>query len=332
MSELTEADPPPPSVEAPTPAAMKHAPGTEEALNPVGPPFTPRPRAQQRWVHSCCSAAKLERALADTDISAIEADIMMGPPPTRSSSAGGVGNGGSSSSRSGDAAEEAARVPLMAHPTWRQQTPKGVDLTFADFIERCLADGTRHLKLDFKDLDAVEPCLRLLAERWPQLHSNGQAVWLNADVLPGPNARGPAACRVPAHIFLPLCRSLCPHAVLSLGWCVGPIGPEEAYTEHDVSEMRRLCEQYEIPGSAVVFASSLRLAERAVPLMGRLLAQVADAQLLLWTGTGELPVRPSMHTKGALRRARKALTAAWRLRCIVQSALPTAVRAAPAAC
>jgi hypothetical protein len=191
----------------------------------VNPPFTPRPKPQQTWVHSCCSVAKLKRALADPDVSAIEADIMMG----------GLAHAGI---RLGNG--ESSEEPVMAHPTWRKQLPETIDLTFGDFLERCIADGTRHLKLDFKDAAAVEPCLLQLAAKWPQLHSNGQAIWLNADVLPGPNARG--ACRVPAQSFLPLCRRLCPQAVLSLGWTVGPLGPEEAYTEADILDMTRLCQ------------------------------------------------------------------------------------------
>ena len=247
------------------------------------PPYTPRPRPQQTWVHSCCSAARLERALADPDVSAIEADIMYGQL-----------------SRLG-VPISAASGPVMAHPTWRAMLPPDIDLTFADFLERCLADGTRHLKLDFKDPETIEPCLELLALRWPQLHANGQAVWLNADVLPGPNSRN--APRVSASTFLPLCRKLCPHAVLSLGWCVGPIGPEEAYNEYDVTDMQRLCQEHEIPGSAIVFAASLRFTERCVPLFGRLLANVPESQLLLWTGTGEVPVHPSTHSRVAAQLA-----------------------------
>ena len=187
--------------------------GPPDGAPEVKPPYTPRPGVQQRWVHSCCSAAKLEAALRDSDVTAIEADIMM---PRRSAS---------------DRSEPA---PVMAHPTLSGRQPKS-DLTFEAFLDRCIADGTRHLKLDFKHNAAVEPCLRLLAQRWPQLHTNGQAIWLNADVLPGPNAR--SRLEIPAHTFIPLCRRFCPHAVLSLGWRVGAFGPEEAYTMHDISEM-----------------------------------------------------------------------------------------------
>jgi len=198
------------------------------------------------------------------------------------------------------ASEEVARrlgksdgkvLAVMAHPTWRKQLPSDVDMTFEDFLERCLADGTRHLKLDFKELEAVEPCLEMLALRESQLHSNGQAVWLNADILPGPNAR--RAVQIPARVFVPLCRQLCPHAVLSLGWQVGPMGPEQVYHEHDVLEMLRVCTDNALPGASVVFAASVRFSERDPELMARLLEKLPDAQMLFWTGTGEMPVPPA---------------------------------------
>jgi len=187
-------------------------------------------------VHSCCSREKLKGALADPSVTAIEADIMM---PADSNA-----------------------TPIMAHPSWRSKTAPPSDLDIAAFLDQTVADGKRHLKLDFKDAAALEPCLQLLAKRWPELQRNGQAVWLNADVLPGPNARGKV--ELPPRLFLPLCRRYCPHALLSLGWRVGPIGPEEAYTPHDVAAMVSLCQEFALPGSALVFAASLRLAERSL--------------------------------------------------------------------
>ena len=78
---------------------------------------------------------------------------------------------------------------------------------------------------------------------------------------------------------------------------VGPLGPEEAYMEQDINDMVRLCHEYNVPGSAIIFAASLRFSERCVPLFVSLLNGVADGQLLFWTGTGELPVHPSTHAR-----------------------------------
>lgn len=181
-------------------------------------------------------------------------------------------------------------VPMMAHPSWRSQ-PRS-DLSFAEFLDRCLSDGTRHLKLDFKDAAAVEPCFQLLEKRWRELQVNGQAVWLNADVLPGPNKRGPVG--IPASLFIPLWRRYCPQAFLSLGWCVGPIGPEQSYSAQDVTEMASICAEYSLAGETVVFAVSVRLAERALMDVASILQRVPDSQLLLWTGTGEASIKPTM--------------------------------------
>jgi hypothetical protein len=301
-----------------------HTPTTTIGKKMGGSLVVPRPRPQQRWVHSCCTIAKLERALGNPDCSAIETDIMMGWAPQPDGGGGshhGGGGGGASSglmsSLTGNSSyigdpqlqQPPPRVPVCAHPTWRlrdgaPELPPHVDLTFADFLERCLVEGRHHLKLDFKELDAVEPCLELLAQKWPQLHANGMAIWLNADVLPGPNARRVGSCRVPAYRFLPLCRKLCPHAYLSLGWRVGPIGPEEVYSPHDMQEMQRVLQEHRIPGSAVVFAASLRLSERTIKLHGELLSAVPDSQLLIWTGTGEPPITASTQARIHLELAR----------------------------
>jgi len=181
-------------------------------------------------------------------------------------------------------------LPMMAHPGWR--TMPHSDLSFAAFLERCLADGTRHLKLDFKHAAAVEPCLQLLSKRWDVIRANGQVVWLNADILPGPNKRGPPA--IPAKEFIPLCRQYCPYAVLSLGWSVGPLGAEERYSLHDMEEMARVCYEHGLPGTCVTFAASMRYAERGLTDVAEILKLVPKSQLLLWTGFGEAPVRPGI--------------------------------------
>ena len=181
-------------------------------------------------MHSCCSLAQLAQALTDPDITAIEADILLGQRGMELS------------------------VPIMAHPPAMSS-----DLTFKEFLDRAVVDGTRHLKLDFKDMAAVEPCLQLLAARWPKLHSNGQGVWLNADVLPGPNAR--RKCPVAFHEFVPLCRRMCPQAALSLGWRLGIFGPQQAYSKADATEMARACREYKLDGDSLVFAASVRYFE-----------------------------------------------------------------------
>lgn len=222
-----------------------------------------RPGPKQSWAHSACRRAKLEHVINDPKVTAIEADIMMGMD-----SRGRV-------------------VPVMAHPTRRGHLPEW-DVTFEEFLERCIADGRRHLKLDFKQLEAVEPCIKLVAKKLRWLRANGQNVYLNADILPGPNNRGQPG--LPAHRFLPLCRKLCPQATLSLGWKCATVGLESGLTNQDVRDMLRVCKEYDVPGQSVVFCPSLRVASRSVPQLAQLLNELEGSQLLVWTGTGELPL------------------------------------------
>ena len=52
-----------------------------------------------------------------------------------------------------------------------------------------------------------------------------------------------------------------------------------------------------MPGASVVFAASLRFSERCVQHFVQLLTSIPDAQLLFWTGTGELPVHPATYSR-----------------------------------
>ncbi|CAK0876033.1 unnamed protein product [Prorocentrum cordatum] len=224
-----------------------------------------------RWVpmpdpaHSACTRQKLAAALADGAVRAIEADILMGTVA---------------------GAEDAEERPIMAHPPLRTS-----DLPFEDFLQECLADGgRRHLKLDFKELRAVRQCLPEVARATGRLRENGQAIWLNADVLPGPGCRGKAPT-VPADEFLKAVADSCPGAPLSLGWSVYAVA-RDCYSQADCDAMARLCEAGPAGAgrSPVVFAACARLAARGPqPLVG-LLRRVEGSQLLLWTGTREPPV------------------------------------------
>ena len=145
--------------------------------------LTARIRAQTKqrsWSHSACASAEIERALNDIRVTAIEADVMMGVRGNQV-------------------------VPVMAHPTLLSDAlPSDWDTTFEQFLENSV--GRRYLKLDFifKQIEAVEPSLKILKRYMPRLRATGTGdrggIWLsrlNADVLPGPNGRGgggPSAC------------------------------------------------------------------------------------------------------------------------------------------
>ena len=117
------------------------------------------------------------------------------------------------------------------------------------------------LKLDFKDLRAVEPTLLTLSSLLPPSPSpspspshlpNNPLLWLNADVLQGPLGPPPT---LPAPAFVALARRHFPDAILSLGWTtstptpspspspLSPLPPPPAtYTPAMVRAMVEVCE------------------------------------------------------------------------------------------
>eukprot|EP00434_Breviolum_minutum_P024491 symbB.v1.2.021630.t1/scaffold1854.1/size98632/4 len=187
---------------APLPAPDQVEPPESEAIFPLAFRW-------QVWAHSCVSKKKLEAALQDSEVTAIEVDVAMGY-------------------LSGPGSFSDEMVPVMAHPPILTS-----DLTFQDFLEELIRDGRRH------DLEAVRRCLPLLAERSGELAANGQAVWLNADVLPGPGLRS-WSCSVPAEEFLRAAEEHCPGAHLSLGWKANPVG-SETYNEASIVETPSGC-------------------------------------------------------------------------------------------
>ena len=198
-------------------------------------------------------------ALKDPKITAIEADILIGRQIA------GIIPG---------------QIPIMAHPPQRTS-----DLSFEDFWDACLSEGRHHLKLDFKELRALQGCLpKIFSSKW-RLAAQRQAVWINADILPGPNRRE-GKILVPAEEFFAAVAKECPGVPLSLGWRVHYVGFEESYSMDDITSMLEVC-KWCSNQQEVVFAASARLALCNPRPLLELLKQKPTSQLLLWTGTGE---------------------------------------------
>lgn len=224
--------------------------------------WTPLPSPQQVWAHSCCSRSSLKTALQDPTVTAIEADILMGRVGT------------------------SELIPIMAHPPNRTS-----DLSFNDFWDACLSEARHHVKLDFKDLKSLQLCLPTVTASQRRFcsarsgHVRARAVWINADILPGPNRRG-ESCPIPAEEFVEAVLTHCPGVPLSLGWRVST--GFESYSLEDMSSMLKVCQA--LPLHGVVFAASARLALRNPRPLIELLQRKPASQLLLWTGTGEAPI------------------------------------------
>lgn len=146
------------------------------------------PPCNQIWSHSTCCIDKMRYAVSDERISAIEADILMGyenvPDGTTNQNATNC------------------LVPIMAHPPDRES-----GLSFERFIDlACEANGLKkHLKLDFKEIEAVAPCFDILSNR--KILSRGKTIWLNADIIPGPG-RNKEDIEVPPNEFLTQCLNI----------------------------------------------------------------------------------------------------------------------------
>jgi len=225
--------------------------------------WVPLPSPTQTWEHSCCSKRQLHSALTNPNITAIEADILMGVMID------GPSPGGS-------------EIAIMAHPPSRTS-----DLSFQAFLDGCVTEAKHHIKLDFKDLRSLQLCLPQLAAARLRLLQNGQVVWINADILPGPNRRS-QICPVPAAAFFSAVRQHCPGINLSLGWRVSR-AYGDAYTGDDMKAMLEVCKGCEAD-HGFVFAVNARLALRNSEPLLDLLSRKPESQLLLWTGTGEPPI------------------------------------------
>jgi hypothetical protein len=168
-------------------------------------------------------------------------------------------------------------VPIMAHPPHRHS-----DLTFDLFLNMVAGTG-KHIKLDFKELEAAQACLPILAAALPRLV--GQHVWLNADILPGPGYDGSP---LDAQKFLGMCIDFCPDCHLSLGWKVSVLDRHPYDSEH-METMSSMLTAHNLTG--VVFAACARLVSYDPSPLAALLEKFPQSQLLLWTGTGEPPLQ-----------------------------------------
>ncbi|XP_007944137.1 protein FAM151A [Orycteropus afer afer] len=166
-------------------------------------------------------------------------------------------------------------VPIMAHPPAIYS-----DNTLQQWLQTVLASSQKGIKLDFKSLKAVGPSLDLL--RWHT--ENGRVrrpVWINADILRGPNV--PISVEVNATRFLALVQEKYPEATLSPGWTTlyMPLTPNRTYTRAMVEEMQGLVG---VLPQKVTFPVRAVMVRAAWPHFSWLLGQSERYSLTLWQG------------------------------------------------
>jgi len=238
------------------------------------------------WAHSICTFELIDKALNDPSIMSIESDIVMG------SKIYGVGS-----------EKEISNIqqPIMSHPP-----SKVGEMTFTDFFQkmtstniidknphRCLK---KHLKLDFKEYDAINPTLEEMGNLEEVNGGSYKTIFLNADVLPGPGCRH-ESLKIKAEDFINLCvpflkkNNNSDYCAFSLGWKVHPFS-FSGYTNDDVRLMKYTILSHELQKlcKGVVLAVNARVLVKNLKPFDTIFHDLPHVQLLVWTGTGEPPI------------------------------------------
>ncbi|XP_063996769.1 protein FAM151B [Pogoniulus pusillus] len=205
-----------------------------------------RDGAAVKWFHAANSKARAVEA-ARSDVHMIEADVLL---------RGGKGGNGD---------------PVMAHPPETDS-----DITLQEWLEE-IFNTDKGIKLDFKSLEAVKPSLELLEHMKQHLR---RPVWINADILPGPNGNSAA---VDAKRFLDTVTSFFPNITLSLGWTTGwhPDKHNKGYDWAMVTEMAQICSML---SQRVTFPVRAALVPQSVAELCWLMQQSERYSLTVWTG------------------------------------------------
>ncbi|XP_042190520.1 protein FAM151B [Callorhinchus milii] len=203
-----------------------------------------------KWYHGANRKAQMQEAL-QSDAHMIEADVIFG----------------SQGSHDGE--------PIMAHPPDTDS-----DNTVHEWLNEVL-QSDKGIKLDFKSLAAVEPSMKILKGMKDCL---GRPIWINADILPGPNG----SCKaIDVSGFLGAVTSRLPDVTLSLGWTTGWLAGQtnNGYTWEMVQEMEQICRTLSQP---VTFPVRAALVRPSWPQLLWLLQQSERYSLTVWTGRNDV--------------------------------------------
>ncbi|XP_067565719.1 protein FAM151A [Pseudorca crassidens] len=207
------------------------------------------------WYHAANSQKEMRAALS-SDAVALEADVTV-------EGLGTVNETG---------------VPIMAHPPAIYS-----DNTLQQWLEAVLASSQKGIKLDFKSIKAVGPSLDLL-RRLTEEGRVRRPVWINADILRGPNMAIPI--EVNATQFLALVQEKYSKATLSPGWTTLylTLFPNGTYTRAMVEKMQGLVGG--LP-QKVTFPVRAVMVRAAWPHFSWLLGQSERYSLTLWQATSD---------------------------------------------
>ncbi|NXG87037.1 F151B protein, partial [Stercorarius parasiticus] len=159
--------------------------------------------------------------------------------------------------------------PIMAHPPETDS-----DNTLEEWLKE-VVNTNKGIKLDFKSLEAVRPSLELLEQVKQQLR---RPVWINADILPGPNGNNAV---VDAKGFLDTVTSFFPDVTLSLGILFNQMVFIVGYDWVMVKEMAQICSTLSQP---VTFPVRAALVRQSISELRWLIQQSDRYSLTVWTG------------------------------------------------
>ncbi|XP_043733102.1 protein FAM151A-like [Cervus elaphus] len=207
------------------------------------------------WYHAANSKEQMKAALR-SDVMVLEVDITI-------EGLGTVNETG---------------VPIMAHPPAIYS-----DNTLEQWLDAVLASSQKGIKLDFKSIKAVGPSLDLL-RRLTEEGKVQRPVWINADILRGPNMV--TSTEVNATQFLALVQEKYPKTTLSPGWTTLylPLFPNGTYTQTMMEKMQELVGA--LP-QKVTFPVRAVMVRAAWPQFSWLLGQSDRYSLTMWQSASD---------------------------------------------
>ncbi|XP_059840598.1 protein FAM151A isoform X1 [Hypanus sabinus] len=205
------------------------------------------------WSHGANSKQQMEEALKSNSM-VLEADVNI----------------------EGFNTQNETGIPIMAHPPDVYS-----DNTLNEWLD-AVFKSKKGMKLDFKSIEAVDPSLDILLKKSKEIGIN-RPIWLNADILIGPNVPGFIKPVNPSR-FLSLIQQKLPNVTLSPGWMTFylPLIATQPYTRRMVEEMYNLVKG--LP-QRVTFPVRAVLLKQAWPHFSWLLSQSPRYSLTLWQGS-----------------------------------------------
>ncbi|KAL4227550.1 hypothetical protein ACF0H5_012993 [Mactra antiquata] len=219
--------------------------------------INPRDAGNIIWSHNTDTWEQINAATAG-DVQMIEGDIQV------------LGQGTTNQTN----------IPIMAHDIGDNN-----NITFEQWLDEIIKVD-KGMKFDFKSIDAVRPALKITSSKLDQIKG---PIWLNADIVKGPNGIEP---RIPKQAFLNAALEFGP-STLSLGWTTVRKGDNYhlKYTMEMVKEMYEITKNLKQPITFPVRAEQLK---DSMLEFDWLLNQSRGYTLTVWTSHGDNVTKSDM--------------------------------------